>query len=205
MSSSSGTPNNPPAFARVGIKPPPSSAATAFAGAMQAPAGSGAAAAAVPDAPPPVARGTVDVANALKIVRPTLGDNAGIALYRLLRLVALEDIIGRGAAGTAYLAGKKLGIGLGLKKLEDFLELCTSLKIGIVKVPVLTSSRIHVDVYECVTCSGLDTVGRAICHFEGGLIAGTVESILKRRTRAQEITCIGGLGHDSCGFDLEFR
>ena len=45
----------------------------------------------------------IDVANALRIARPTLGQDAGIALYRLLRLVALEDIIGRGAAGTAYL------------------------------------------------------------------------------------------------------
>ena len=147
----------------------------------------------------------VDVTNALKIVRPTLGDNAGIALYRLLRLVALEDIIGRGAAGTAYLAGKKLGHSLGLTKLDDFLALCHDLKIGIIKVPVMTESRIHVDVYECVTCSGLSTVGRPLCHFEGGLVAGAVEGILKRRTRAIETTCIGGLGDETCGFDLEFR
>lgn len=147
----------------------------------------------------------MDVATALSIVRPTLGDNAGIALYRLLRLVALEHIIGRGAAGTAYIAGKKLGVALGLRKLEELLALCTSLKIGIVKVPVITASRIHVDVYECVTCSGIPTVGRTLCHFEGGLIAGAIEFIAKKRTRAQEVTCIGGLGHDSCGFDLEFR
>jgi uncharacterized protein len=147
----------------------------------------------------------VDVTNALKVVRPTLGDNAGIALYRLLRLVALEDIIGRGAAGTAYLAGKKLGQSLGLAKLEDFLALCQSLKIGIIKVPVMNDKRIHVDVYECVTCSGLDTVGRPLCHFEGGLVAGVVEGIVKRRTRAQEVTCIGGMGDKSCGFELSFR
>src|SRR5687768_17115251 len=104
----------------------------------------------------------VDVANALSIVRPTLGDNAGVALYRLLRLVALEDIIGRGAAGTAYVAGKKLGNSLGLSKLEQFLELCSTLKIGIIEVPILTESRIHVDVYECVTCSGMRTVGRTL-------------------------------------------
>ena len=60
----------------------------------------------------------VDVTNALQILRPTLGDTAGVALYRLLRLVALEDIIGRGAAGTAYIAGKKLGNSLQLKSLE---------------------------------------------------------------------------------------
>jgi hypothetical protein len=145
----------------------------------------------------------VDVANALSVVRPTLGDNAGVALYRLLRLVALEDIIGRGAAGTAYVAGKKLGNSLGLTKLEQFLELCTTLKIGIIEVPILTESRIHVDVYECVTCSGMRTVGRTLCHFEAGLIAGVVETVVKKRTKAREVTCIGGLGHDSCGVEVE--
>jgi hypothetical protein len=145
----------------------------------------------------------VDVANALKVLRPTLGDTAGVALYRLLRLVALEDIIGRGAAGTAYVAGKKLGAALGLTSLEAFLELCDTLKIGVIEVPVLTASKVRVDVYECITCAGMDTVGRAICHFEGGMIAGVVEGVMKKRVRAREVTCIGGLGHDACGFDLD--
>src|SRR5262245_32191415 len=87
----------------------------------------------------------IDVGNALSILRPTLGENAGVALYRLLRLVALEEIIGRGAAGTAYVAGKKLGNSLGLSKLDQFLELCNTLKVGIIEVPILTESRIYVD------------------------------------------------------------
>ncbi len=145
----------------------------------------------------------IDVANALSVVRPTLGDNAGVALYRLLRLVALEEIIGRGAAGTAYVAGKKLGNSLGLTKLDQFLELCNSLKIGIIEVPVLTESRVYVDVYECVTCSGMAAVGRTLCHFEAGLIAGVIETVVKKRAKAREVTCIGGLGHDSCGIEVE--
>jgi uncharacterized protein len=152
-----------------------------------------------PNVPPQVrvvvSHQNVDVANALNIVRPTLGDNAGVALYRLLRLVALEDIIGRGAA--------ELGLSLGLPNLESFLALCASLRIGVIKVPVLTANRIHIDVYECITCSGMKTVGRTLCHFEGGLIGGVVEGVLKKRTRAVEVTCIGGLGHDACGFDLD--
>jgi predicted hydrocarbon binding protein len=147
----------------------------------------------------------IDIGNALQIVRPTLGSEAGIGLYRLLRLVALEDIMGRGASGTAYVAGKKLGIALGLTKLEDFFALCKALKIGVIKVPVLTETKIHVDVYECVTCAGMTTVGRTLCHFEGGLIAGAVEHIVKKRTRAEEVTCMGGLGDPSCGFDLELK
>ncbi len=155
--------------------------------------------------PTPIAQERVDVGNALSILRPTLGDQAGIGLYRLLRLVALEEIIGRGAAGTAYIAGKKLGHSLGLTNLDDFLGLCTALKIGVIKVPKLTASAAHGDVYECVTCAGLKPVGRMLCSFEGGLIAGGVESVTKKRTRAREVTCIGGLGHDTCGFDIEME
>ncbi|MBP1150296.1 MULTISPECIES: V4R domain-containing protein [Methylocaldum] len=146
---------------------------------------------------------TVDIANALNIVRPSLGDDAGVALFRLLRLVAIEDILGRGASAMAYYAGKKLGMGLGIGKLEDFLGLCAALKIGIIEVPLLTEDKIHVDVYECVTCSGLQPVGRTLCHFEGGLIAGVVEHVTRRRTQAVEVSCIGGLGDRTCGFDLE--
>jgi len=144
----------------------------------------------------------IDVANALKIARPSLGNDAGVALFRLLRLVALEDIIGRGAAGTAYVAGKKLGLALGITKLEDFLALCAQLKIGIIKVPKLTASKLRVDVYECVTCAGMSRVGRTLCHLEGGMIAGVVESVTKKKARALEVTCIGGLGDDACGFDV---
>jgi predicted hydrocarbon binding protein len=144
----------------------------------------------------------IDIANALSIVRPKLGDQAGVALYRLLRLVALEDIIGRGAGATAYVAGKKLGQNLGLTNLEDFLGLCSALAIGIIKVPVMTASRIYVDVYECVTCSGMRTVGRTLCQFEAGMIAGVVQTVTGKQTKAKELTCIGGLGHDSCGVEV---
>ncbi|MCK6544820.1 hypothetical protein L6R52_03060 [Myxococcota bacterium] len=144
----------------------------------------------------------VEVANALQIARPKLGDVSGVALYRLLRLVALEDIIGRGASGTAYIAGKKLGAGLGITQLDAFLELCKALRIGIIEVPVISESHIRIDVYECVTCSGLTPVGRTLCHFEGGLIAGVVESVIKKPVRANEVMCIGGLGDKSCSFDV---
>lgn len=153
-------------------------------------------------APPGDAANRVDIANALSIIRPKLGDRAGVALYRLLRLVALEDIIGRGAGATAYVAGKKLGQNLGLTKLEDFLGLCNSISLGIIKVPVMTASRIYVDVYECVTCSGMRPVGRTLCQFEAGMVAGVVQTVTGKAAKAKELTCIGGLGHDSCGVEV---
>ena len=130
--------------------------------------------------------GKIEIANALSIIRPKLGDQAGVALYRLLRLVALEDIIGRGAGATAYVAGKKLGQNLGITKLAQFLELCSAISLGIVQVPVLTANRIYVDVYECVTCAGMAPVGRTLCQFEAGIVAGVVQAIVGSRRRRRD-------------------
>lgn len=144
----------------------------------------------------------IEIANALSIMRPKLGDKAGVALYRLLRLVALEDIIGRGAGATAYVAGKKLGANLGITKLEQFLELCSAISLGVIRVPVMTASKIYVDVFECVTCAGMAPVGRTLCQFEAGMVAGVVQAVSGKQTKAREVTCIGGLGHDSCGVEV---
>ncbi len=160
----------------------------------------------VPSHLDPAVYKNVDVGNALRVVRPTLGDNAGIALYRLLRLVALEDIIGRGAAGTAYLAGKKLGHSLGLTKLEDFLALCHDLKIGIIKVPVLTDiahprRRLRVRDLQRAADRGTSAVpvrGRPDRRRGRGHRQAA-------HPRHREVTCIGGLGDEACGFELEFR
>lgn len=144
----------------------------------------------------------VELHNALQIHRPILGDTVGLGLFRLVRLVAMEDILGAGASAVTYYAGKKLGRELGLSSMDDFLALCEQLKIGQIRIPTLTEQLIHVDVCECVTCSGMTPVGRVLCHFEGGLIAGAVSSILKKDVQAREVSCIGGLGDATCGFDL---
>ncbi len=144
----------------------------------------------------------IELANALKVTRPLLGDETGVALYRMLRLVAFEDILGTSAGGITYYAGKKLGTSLGITQLDDFLILCQEQKIGRIEIPTFEENLIYVDVYECVTCSGMEPVGRPLCHFEGGLIAGVIEGLLGRSVRAKEQTCIGGLGHETCGFEL---
>ena len=73
----------------------------------------------------------IEILNALRVNRPELGKDTGVGLYRLFRLVAMEDILGNGASAISYYAGKKLGMELGLKTLEEFLALCDDLKIGI--------------------------------------------------------------------------
>jgi predicted hydrocarbon binding protein len=147
----------------------------------------------------------IKLSNALKVDRPELGDQVGIGLYRMLRLVAWEDVMGPGASAISYYAGKKLGKELQFDKLENFLDLCKQLNIGIIKIPEMTDTHMHVDIHECVTCSGLEPVGRPICHFEGGLIAGAIETITGKTVLAKEVTCIGGLGDDTCGYNLTIK
>lgn len=147
----------------------------------------------------------IDIGSALQIARPRTGELTAVALYRLLRLVAMEDILGAGASAMSYYAGKKLGKELRFKQIDEFLKLCEQLRIGVVSVPLVSDERIHIDVHECVTCSGMSPVGRMLCHFEGGLMAGAFECILGTTVQAKEVSCIGGFGDASCGFDLLVR
>ncbi|MEQ1569304.1 MAG: V4R domain-containing protein [Myxococcota bacterium] len=147
--------------------------------------------------------GVITLENALRVERPELGPYAPVALFRLVRLVALEAIVGRGASGTFFVAGKRLGESLGLTKVDEFLKLCDQLSIGKIDVIQHSSTHFHIDVRECVTCSGMAAVGRPICHFEGGLISGALKGILQADNRTREVTCIGGLGDQACGFDIQ--
>ncbi|HEX8987030.1 MAG TPA: V4R domain-containing protein [Rhodocyclaceae bacterium] len=146
----------------------------------------------------------ITLQNALSVVRPQLGGDIPIALFRLVRLVLMEDLFGHAADAPSYMAGKQMGLNLGLKDMNAFLELCKALKIGLIEISDAEGDRLHVDVHECVTCSGLTPVGRPLCAFEGGLIAGVLEGIRGGKVRAREVTCIGGLGDASCGFDITF-
>jgi len=146
----------------------------------------------------------IDVASALRIARPTLGNEAGVGLYRLLRLVAFDAMTGAEAVATARAAGEKIGRSLGLGKLDDFVALCTSLKLGVVEASVLTESSVRVVVRECIGCAGAHHGGEAMCHFEGGLVAGAVAAIFRRPVRVRETACQGGCGDDACRFDVDF-
>jgi predicted hydrocarbon binding protein len=157
-------------------------------------------------APPPRAvQMRLDVKRAFKLARPTLGSPPGMALFRLLRLAAFEDVTGRDDQGSGYLAGKKLGRALEPKSLDDFLALAQTLKLGLIRIPRLDDDGVHLDLYECASCTGLEKIGCPICHFEAGLFAGVLEAVTGRPVEGREITCIGGLGDDACGFELDFR
>ena len=44
----------------------------------------------------------------------------------------------------------------------------------------------------------------AMCHFEGGLVAGAIAAVFRRSVRVRETACIGGCGDDACRFEISF-
>ena len=148
----------------------------------------------------------VDVAGALRVARPTLGADAGVGLYRMLRLVAFDAGSGAEAAATARAAGEKLGRSLGLTTLDGLVAFVDSLKLG---------SRRRV--------GGLGVHGqdrRARVRRLCGPARARPRSLPFRRwaagwrrrehlstpgSCASETACIGGHGADACRFEIEFK
>jgi len=151
------------------------------------------------------ARKKLSVGEVSKVSRPQLGPEMPVALFRVVRLIAMEDLLGRSAGSMLYNAGEKIGLTLDVKTPGDLVNLVEALKIGKVDVVEATATRIIVDVYECVTCSGMERVGHAICHFEAGLVAGALQKITGASVFVKETRCIGGLGDETCRMEAAIQ
>jgi predicted hydrocarbon binding protein/tRNA A-37 threonylcarbamoyl transferase component Bud32 len=89
-------------------------------------------------------------------------------------------------------------------KLDDLIALFASLDLGTIEASVIAESSVRVVVRDCVACAGSHQAGEAICHFEGGRLAGAVAAIFRRSVRVRETACHGGCGDDACQFDIDF-
>ena len=145
-----------------------------------------------------------EVLSALRVARPSLGPDADVGLYRLLRLAAFDPRAGAEGVVAARTAGETIGRSLGLGALDELTALCRSLKLGIVDAFIVDEETVRVAVRECIACAGAHESGEAVCHFEGGLVAGAVAAIFKREVRVREIACQGGCGDDACQFEITF-
>jgi len=87
---------------------------------------------------------------------------------------------------------------------DDIAKVLLDQRIGIVDVVKESSNRMRVHVYEYMTCSGIPNIGRTVCHFEGGVIAGILTRLMGSEARAIETHC-WGKGNRFCGFDVLFQ
>ncbi len=107
----------------------------------------------------------------------------------------------------AYHRGRSFGFELCrhgvINDLDDLFNVFLEYRIGLIDIVEKTSSKIVIDVYECITCSGLPILGAPVCHFERGLISAVVEHLLGDN-RVEEEEC-WALGNSRCRFVVYMR
>ncbi len=142
-----------------------------------------------------------DINSLRKTNRKTLGNEVDIAMFRLVRFMDLKKYLGTGANAVIYAAGKQYGKELNPKSVEEVVKFCMDLKIGIISI--INKNPLTIRVNECITCSGLEKNNELLCYFEGGFIAGCLESIYGKKVNVKETKC-EGLGDDFCQFEVSF-
>jgi len=136
-----------------------------------------------------------------KVKREKLGDEIPILIFRVFRhysQIYAEDLLGKNGSSLLFLnAGRELGKEIGKvlydENLENYItkvkEFTEKEKIGVLKVVESGDDKLVFQLDECITCSGMDSIGQRICFFETGFVAGLVEQYLGKRVVAKETKC----------------
>jgi predicted hydrocarbon binding protein len=150
--------------------------------------------------------------------RPELGDVIPVSVFRVFRQFSAlygEDILGENGIRTLFVhAGRELGCDIGKQfYTEDLTEYLTRIQkfvydsnIGILKLVENkdNSDKMVLQLGECVTCSGMPNIGKKICHFEVGIVAGVVQTYVKSNVHAYETKCNAN-GDDCCEVTVELN
>jgi len=133
---------------------------------------------------------------------------AASVLFRAVRL-ALQNL-GPGMERTLYELGRQFGREAVAPNISDG-SLCEALKeiptiwssagLGQLQIASCEGNSATLREYDCATCQGMPTVGRAVCHLERGVLTGALEGRLGRSASATETKC-WGLGDNSCEFEI---
>ncbi|MFH1288345.1 MAG: DUF2507 domain-containing protein [bacterium] len=141
----------------------------------------------------------LDLENVEQITREELGNDTSVLLYRFIRLIGLRGILGESFSSFSYYGGKRLGTKFPIVSIREMIEFIEKLKLGRMEVIEFDNEKMLVNLYESATCAGLLPVGKPICYFEAGIIAGIAENIFKKRMSVRETKC-WGLGDKYCQF-----
>ncbi len=151
--------------------------------------------------------------------RPTLGPTVPIAMFRAMRLLGMmqgmDNLIGD-ASTLVYSAGREVGKPIGDQLAEasrgdlgTFVELTVKKfqDLGVGKVSLAEArpedGYLLIDVDECITCSGMDPIGKKICHFEGGIVSSVMEAFTRKPNTVVETKC-NGTGDGVCQFEVKW-
>ncbi len=136
-----------------------------------------------------------------KIVRPELGENVPLELFRILRIIGMREILGESSGAALYMIGKKVGNMIGARDMEGFKSEIKELKIGIPEVEIVDEDHLIVKLYECITCAGFSYTGEMFCDLESGIIAGLLEKVYSKRAKSTQMKS-WSVGFNYCEFHV---
>ena len=144
-----------------------------------------------------------------KPLRENLGDQINMGLFRAIRSATLAA--GIEIDGLLYEQGYDLGetVFAGYVQSSELdgllLELAVvwkKLRLGIVEVVGKKEQIITIRVFECYDCAYMPNVGKALCFFDAGIIAGILDTKLEGRYSVEEVKC-WGTGYTFCEFEIK--
>lgn len=135
------------------------------------------------------------------IVRPELGEEVPLTLFRILRIIGMRSILGESSGATLYMMGKHVGSIIGARDIDEFKSRIRELKIGIPEVEIVDEDHIVVKLCECITCAGFGNTGEMFCDMESGIIAGLMEKIYGKKARSTQ-TKSWSVGYNYCEFEV---
>lgn len=142
--------------------------------------------------------GVDDIKN---ILRPKLGDDVPLLLFRILRIIGMRSILGESSGATLYMMGKRVGNLLPATTMEEFAETIRDLKIGIPHATIVDEDHINVKLFECITCAGFSYTGEMFCDMESGIIAGLLENVQGKKAKSTQ-TKSWSVGYKYCEFEV---
>lgn len=145
-----------------------------------------------------------------KKIRKTMEDSVDMKYPRLI--INSLQWISSGYSSALYFAGKKLGKDILSKEiasrnikdvLKDIVRIFKEYGIGTVEIKEMEENNASIILKESVSSYGMKEIGKPICFFESGLIAGIVEGCINKKVTVNEVLC-GGLGDEYDEFLIRF-
>ncbi len=135
------------------------------------------------------------------IVRPQLGNDIPLVLYRSLRIIGMRQILGDASGATLYMIGKQIGTMFEAHDADEFTQRIIDLKVGIPELTTIDEDHVTVKLYECITCAGFTYTGEMFCDMESGIIAGLLEHVYGKKARSTQ-TKSWSMGYNFCEFEV---
>ena len=147
--------------------------------------------------------------------REKLGEYMPILFYRLLEYTMLDVLANEYGPDKAselfFKAGHKAGIALAQNTLDlnkDFDGFVGQLGqflednlLGILKIEEFHREKLSfiLTISQDLDCSGLESTGEVVCHYDEGLISGIMEAYTGKKFSVKEVDCWAN-GNGTCRF-----